>query len=174
MKKRSFYLIVLLLPLLALAACGSTDQGAQPLAPVADEAGMTESQDTIPEAQAESAPGVTTSHETLVDEQGAVAVSITPLNIGQDAATLDFEVALNTHSVDLGMDLSKLASLTTDKGAAVAAATWNAPSGGHHVSGMLSFPAAVDGAALLDGATRITLTLQNLDAPSRTFTWNLN
>lgn len=171
MKKRSFYLIVLLLPLLALAACANPDPEAQPLAPVAGEAGMAGAEGTVSEAEADTAAGVAASHETLVDEQGAVVVSVTPLNVGQDDTTLDFEVALNTHSVDLSMDLAKLASLTSDAGTAVAATTWDAPRGGHHVSGVLSFPVT---AALLEGATRITLTLENLDAPARTFTWNLN
>lgn len=173
MKKHFLFLIALLLPLLALAACGNTDtdQEAQSLAPTGDGA-VTEAQGMV-EAGADGASSAA-SLETVVDEQGAVAVSITPLNIDQGGATLDFEVALNTHSVDLSMDLSPLASLTSDTGAAVAATTWNAPRGGHHVSGVLSFPAAADGVALLEGATRITLTLENVDAPARTFVWNLN
>jgi hypothetical protein len=111
--------------------------------------------------------------ETLVDEQGAVAVSVRPLAIDQDGSTLDFEVAMNTHSVDLSMDLAGLATLASDTGAQVAAAAWEAPLGGHHVSGVLSFPAASAGGRLLDGASTITLTLVDVDAPARTFTWSV-
>jgi hypothetical protein len=45
--------------------------------------------------------------------------------------------------------------------------------GGHHVSGVLSFPAEKDGAGLLDGATTLTLILENVDAPAQTLTWAL-
>ena len=107
------------------------------------------------------------------DEQGAVTVAVTPLNLNKPGQTLDFEVAMNTHSVDLSMDLSALATLTTDAGRTVRATGWDAPKGGHHVSGRLSFPASVDGAPLLKGAKKLTLTLQNVDAPERTFTWVL-
>ncbi len=80
---------------------------------------------------------------------------------------------MNTHSVNLGMDLAALGTLTTDTGRAVRATVWDALKGGHHVSGRLSFPASVDGTPLLNGAKKLTLTLQNVDAPERTFTWDL-
>jgi hypothetical protein len=94
--------------------------------------------------------------------------------VDQGAATLDFEVAMNTHSVDLSMDLAALATLSTDAGQQVGASAWQAPRGGHHVSGVLSFPATDgDGNDLLVGASQLTLTVRNLDAAARTFTWNL-
>ena len=107
------------------------------------------------------------------DGQGAVTVAVTPLNLSNPGQTLDFEVAMNTHSVDLGMDLAALATLTTDTGHTARATGWGGPKGGHHVSGQLSFPANVDGTPLLKGAKKLTLTLQNVDAPERTFTWEL-
>ena len=71
------------------------------------------------------------------------------------------------------MDLANLATLTTDSGRTVQATLWDAPRGGHHVSGTLSFPASVDGKALLDGVTKLTLTIKDVDAPQRAFTWDL-
>ena len=38
-----------------------------------------------------------------------------------------------------------------------------------HVSGMLIFPATVDDKSILDGATKPTLAIVNVDAPSRVF-----
>ena len=112
--------------------------------------------------------------QTQVDEQGAVTVSVTPLNLSNHDETLDFEIAMNTHSVDLGMDLSALATLQTDTGLVVPALSWEAStSGGHHVSGQLHFPANPDGRHLLDGANTLTLNIQNVDAPERVFTWQL-
>jgi hypothetical protein len=111
---------------------------------------------------------------TRTDEQGAVVVEITPADLVAQGETLDFKVAMNTHSVELGMDLTALATLTTDSGRTAPAPSWDGSRGGHHVSGTLSFPARVDGKALLDGATTITLTLKDVDAPERTFTWKLS
>src|SRR5512143_1338313 len=110
---------------------------------------------------------------TRVDEQGMVVVEVTPEDFKAASSRLEFEVAMNTHSVDLSMDLSQLATLTTDTGVSVQANGWDAPGGGHHVSGKLSFPATKDGKSVLEGATKVTLTIVSVDAPSRTFEWQL-
>lgn len=109
--------------------------------------------------------------EARQDFQGAVEVSITPLNLNDAGNTLDFEVSLNTHSIDLEMDLAALATLTTDTGLTVQASRWDAPRRGHHLSGVLSFPSSISGIPVLEGATRLTLTLINLDATQRIFIW---
>ena len=171
MKQQTYFIAMLMLATLALAACSASEGPSLDAAPTVDTIEMPEV-NTPPGGDLSS--GAATAAQTVVDEQGAVAVSVTPLNIGQDATSMDFEVALNTHSVDLSMDLAKLATLTTDTSVTVSATSWDAPRGGHHVSGVLSFPASVDGAALLEGAARITLTLENVDAPARTFVWNPN
>jgi hypothetical protein len=111
--------------------------------------------------------------ETVSDEQGQVVVTVTPLNLNNPNTTLNFEVVLDTHSVDLSMDLAPLAMLSSDNGLTVQAANWDAPRGGHHVSGILSFPAEVEGTALLAGTSRLTLTIRNVDVPERTFVWNI-
>lgn len=106
-----------------------------------------------------------------VDEQGEVVVEIVPLNPNNPGHTLDFSVSLNTHSVDLSMDLATLATLETDTGMKVQATLWDAPLGGHHVSGILSFPAGVDGKAVLEGASKMTVILVDVDAAERVFAW---
>lgn len=111
--------------------------------------------------------------EVQLDEQGFVEVTITPLNLNAPDETLDFSVGLNTHSVDLSMDLASLATLEADNGLGVQAVLWDAPSGGHHVSGVLSFPTLVDGEQLLEGASHLTLKIHDVDAPERNFTWRL-
>jgi hypothetical protein len=77
---------------------------------------------------------------TRMDQQGAIIMEVTPLNLGTPAETLDFDVVLNTHSVDLSMDLATLSTLTTDTGITIQATLWDAPRGGHHVEGKLIFP----------------------------------
>jgi hypothetical protein len=110
---------------------------------------------------------------TRSDQQGAVTVTVTPLNLDNPSNQLEFDVALETHSVDLGMDLATLATLRTDTGVTVPATLWDAPRGGHHVDGKLTFPAMKDGRSILEGATKLTLTIVNVDASSRIFEWNL-
>ena len=105
------------------------------------------------------------------DTQGVVEVAITPLNLNNPSGTLVFDVSLNTHTVDLSMDLATLATLKTDSGLLVKATLWEAPSGGHHVAGKLSFPATVDRKPVLDGANKLFLDLQNLEVPERVFSW---
>ena len=108
------------------------------------------------------------------DAQGSVTVAVKPLNLEDPGDTLDFDVTMNTHMVDLSMDLAQLATLATDAGKTAQAVRWDAPRGGHHIDGILSFPATLDGMNLLDGARSITITIKNVDAPARTFTWQLN
>lgn len=111
--------------------------------------------------------------QTRTDEQGAVVVDVTPNNLDNPGDTIDFAVGLNTHSVDLSMDLAKLSTLKTDTGLTASSLAWNGMAGGHHVSGNLTFPAQVDGKNLLEGAKVLTLVIQNVDAPERAFTWNI-
>ena len=113
------------------------------------------------------------SDMTRMDEQGAVIFEVTPLNLGTPADTLEFDVSMNTHSVDLSMDLAQLATLSTDAGLAVQASKWDATPGGHHVSGKLIFPSMQDTKSILEGASKLTLTIINVDAASRIFEWEL-
>ena len=122
---------------------------------------------------AQAAQTVTLPETTLTDEQGAIIVEITPLNSSEARNTLNFIVGMNTHSIDLSMDLAPLSTLTTDNGMNIPAILWDAPRGGHHLEGNLSFAVLQDDMALLAGATTLTLTIKDLDAPERIFTWDL-
>ena len=145
---KHFLLPLLLITALILAACSAATPATEP-AP------------TEPSSD----------HQTRSDAQGAVTVNVTPLNLDTLSDQLEFDVALETHSVDLSMDLATLATLTTDTGIAVQATTWEAPRGGHHVQGKLIFPATKDGKTILDDASKLTLKITNVDAPSRVFEW---
>ena len=106
------------------------------------------------------------------DSQGSVEFVVTPLNLSQPGATLDFDVSMNTHSVNLAWDLAAQSELATDTGREVKGQKWPV-SGGHHVDGTLTFPAqTADGTALLAGAKKLTLTIQNAGAPERVFVWD--
>ena len=114
------------------------------------------------------------SDMTRIDEQGAVVFEVTPISLANASDVFEFDVVMNTHSIDLSMDLAALATLTTDNGVTVQAARWDAPLGGHHVEGKLIFPATKDGRSILEGANKLTLTILNVDVPSRVFEWQLN
>ena len=161
--KRKFWTIVRLLLAVFLTACGADLTGQPSVMPTAER-----------EGNEAVVPLQTSALETIVDEQGAVSVAVTPLDLSADASTLSFEVVMDTHSVDLIMDLAALATLTTDNGHSLAATLWDAVPGGHHVSGILSFPATVDGTAVLEGTSQLTLTIRDVDAPERTFVWSLS
>ena len=158
------YLIFAMILVLILAACSSIQSTptAQPTAPPA----------AISPTQPSGAADLQLSEKT--DQQGAVTVTVKPQPWISGSETLDFEVALNTHSIDLSYDLAALSTLATDTGLTVQATSWVAPGGGHHVSGRLSFPANVSGKPVLDEARKLTLTIQNLDSPERTFTWDIS
>ncbi|MDX1615657.1 MAG: hypothetical protein R3300_15195 [Candidatus Promineifilaceae bacterium] len=179
--KHLFLISFLLTVGLTLAACGTDGQPALDSTdpPKAEDAAQ-QTKDAVLQPATGRFPNnddtlepQATVMETLIDEQGAVTVAVSPLNVGRNEPTLDFEVVLNTHSVDLSMDLVRLAWLTFDTGVEIAPIAWEAPRGGHHVTGVLSFPAEQNGQRLLDEAAVIQLILKNVDAPTRTFTWSL-
>lgn len=93
---------------------------------------------------------------------------------GSDA--LPFAVAMDTHSVNLDpYDLAKLAILRNDKGWQVAPIAWDAPPGGHHRSGKLVFPAAVDGIPLIEMDTKyVEIVIRDVaGVKERVLRWNL-
>jgi len=157
-------LFLVLIPVF-LAGCAGTDSDDLVLPGTA-------TRTTVPSATA-AAPVEETEGQTRTDDQGAVVFVVTPLNLDSPGATLDFEVVMDTHSLDIGWDLASLAVLRTDSGQEVQATAW--PIGnGHHYTGTLSFPAtAADGEALLDGAAVLTLTIRDTDVPERVFVWDV-
>ena len=117
-----------------------------------------------------SQPGDTASGLTQANDEAMVTVEVTPLNLtDQAASTLDFKIALNTHSVDLGYDLTTIATLSSDTGETVQPAKWDGPAGGgHHREGTLSFP------QLKKRGQSLTLVLRGIaDVPERKFIWKV-
>lgn len=122
-------------------------------------------------ASSSSTPAETDLART--DSQGAVEFVVTPLNLSASGATLDFDVSLNTHSVDVSWNLAALSVLKTDTGLEVKGLSWPM-GGGHHYQGTLTFPRqTTDGQSLLDGAKKLTLTILEAAAPTRVFEWDL-
>ena len=152
---------------LVLSACSATSTplqtDPQPFDPAQDKLTPVSTQSSSP----------SNDSAKRIDQQGAIIIEITPLNLDSPTDTFEFGIVMTTHSIDLSMDLATLSTLTTDTGVSVDAALWDAPLGGHHVEGKLIFPSAKDGKSILEGATKLTLTIVNVDAPTRVFEWSL-
>ena len=127
--------ISLALLALILAACSGAQPTATPIqAPAAATQPTAAPTQTPAATQAKPAAPAPTGNLTQSAEAGAVTVDITPLNLGDaKASTLDFKVVMDTHSVELGGDLAKLAVLKIGDNE-VTTKLWQAPAGGgHHV-----------------------------------------
>lgn len=117
-----------------LAGCGSTTE---PKAPSASTIAAELAQTQGKGSGGTGGPAGT----TRTSEGGSVTIEVTWENPG-DGGRPTFSVAMDTHSVNLdGYDLSQLALLRNDRGQEVSPERWEAPAGGHHRSGVLTFPA---------------------------------
>lgn len=120
--------------------------------------------------------GATNARSDLArtDAQGSVEFVVTPLNLTSPSETLEFEVVMDTHSVELSWDLAAQSTLVTDTGLEVTGLSWPRGSG-HHVEGKLTFPAkTTDGKLLLEGAEILTLTIRDAGVTERVFEWELS
>jgi hypothetical protein len=70
---------------------------------------------------------------------GNLSVDIKPIDFSFDNP-IQFEISLNTHQGDLDFDLTEKSILFDDKGNKYPPLKWFGGSGGHHISGELSFP----------------------------------
>lgn len=142
-----YLLPVVVLAALLISGCGA----ASPSAPAA------------PAGSASAGGGVRTS------DGGQVTASVSWTG---PAAGASFDVKLDTHSVDLdALDLSN-AVLRNDRGATLAPRPWDAPKGGHHREGTLTFDD--DAGSFLTGAKWIELVLNGIgDLPQRVLRWEV-
>lgn len=101
-------------------------------------------------------------------EGGNVTVTVMPVRFVRDAP-LEFEIAMNTHSVDLSGDMLKAVALRDDAGKEYAPTAWDGPSaGGHHRSGKIEFT------ALTTNTKSVTVIVKGIaGVPERMFTWDL-
>jgi hypothetical protein len=154
--KRILVILVVLLSILLSACSGSTASTGQAQPNTGEKTGS--QQPSILERK---------------DSQGAVVVTVTPVNLENPGETLDFNISMQTHSVELDMDLPSLSTLSTDTGAALQGSIWNGTKGGHHVKGTLSFSTPKESTSLMEDVKVITLKIQNVDASERVFSWEV-
>lgn len=111
---------------------------------------------------------------TQTNDGGQVTVKVTWQ--GKNVGPM-FALEMDTHAVDLDRyNMRQLAILRTDQGQELAATMWNAPMGGHHRSGTLSFPTTfADGTPVIGPNThKLTLIIRNVAGiPERMFQWTV-
>lgn len=106
--------------------------------------------------------------ESRVDDQANVTVTITPSNLLFDSKEWTFDVVLNTHSVELDQDMTKIAVLVDDDGKEYEPLRWDgAPAGGHHREGKLIF------ASIIPYPEYLKLNIKDIGGVERTFAWDL-
>jgi YVTN family beta-propeller protein len=137
-------------------------------AAVPEDVAVSEPDDSVGDAN----PSADSAEMTQVNNQGAVTIAITLLNLQGSDTTLDFQVVLDTHAVDLDYDLAELAVLRDSQGNEYLPAAWDGPQGGHHVSGILRFDGRTT--ILAAGSTYLELEVRDVARiPSRLFRWEI-
>ncbi|MFQ6134369.1 MAG: hypothetical protein ACE5KU_00950 [Nitrososphaerales archaeon] len=122
-----------------------------------------------PLAQTSAGTGVVQAAglEPIVNEQNGVSFQITPIDFSYDKS-VTFEVRIDTHQGSLDFDLADVSVLETSDGRRFSPLSWEgSPPGGHHRSGILTFPDV--------GETEfLKLAIQDVNEdPERIFVWNL-
>jgi len=143
--------VLAILAALALAACGG--------------AASTPAQSN---ALASEPKTNSTGFWTKSNEGGAVTVEVTPTAL-QVGKPLTFEIAMNTHSVDLSDDMTRIVILRDDAGKEYTPTAWEGgEAGGHHRSGTLTF------AAPTSKPKYVVLVVKGLaQVPERVFRWDV-
>jgi hypothetical protein len=116
-----------------------------------------------------SQSGASSLFTTQSNSEQAVTVAVTPLNLPNGGSTLNFEVAFNTHSVDLSFDPAAISVLRDGAGREYPAVAWEgAGPGGHHRSGVLRFKVPDDTTDFIE-----VVIHEVAGVPERVFHWNL-
>ena len=113
--------------------------------------------------------GAAAELEPQTNQTDGVSISVKPTDVSAESKSWRFQVALNTHSGNLGDDLARSASLVDAAGKQYPALGWDGdPAGGHHRKGVLRFK------ALSPRPEAIELRILRLgEASPRVFRWNL-
>ena len=143
----------------AIGACSNTGTPAASEAPSAS-----------PPVSAQASSSLEPAGSTTQSSEGG---EVTVVAVWPGPATgAAFDITLDTHSVDLdALDLAD-AILRNDRGDTLTATPWDAPKGGHHREGALTFDG--DAASFLDGSEWIELVFTGIgDLPERTLRWEV-
>lgn len=101
------------------------------------------------------------------NSEGNVEIVVQPKSIRSDSPTWNFDVSLETHSVELSQDLVQVSELANETGTAFKPIAWEGdPPGGHHRKGTLIFK------PITPMPKTLKLTIRTIgEIPTRTFQW---
>lgn len=102
-----------------------------------------------------------------IDEQTETTVIVTPIDILSQSKEWEFDIVMDTHSVELDQDMTKIAVLVDDSGKEYKPIAWEGPTGGHHREGVLKFN------QITPIPKSIELKISNIGDVVRNFTWEL-
>ena len=105
--------------------------------------------------------------ETKIDDQANVTVTVTPTFFLAESREWKFNVVMDTHSVDLDQDMTKVSILTNEQGKEYKALSWEGPIGSHHREGVLVF------SKITPTPKYIELKISNIGGVVRSFKWQL-
>lgn len=101
------------------------------------------------------------------DSQSNVDVTAIPKSLGSNGKNTVFEIAFDTHSVELDYDFAEIMTLTDNEGTEYRALEWTGGRGSHHLSGDIIFP------PLDVNAVSVTLSVKGVSGVDREFQWNI-
>src|SRR3989338_3051194 len=106
--------------------------------------------------------------ESLVDTEENVTITVTPPTFSEEVSEWKFSVGINTHSLELDQDLTKVAILVDDRGGEYKPIGWGgAGPGGHHREGVLTFK------SIIPAPRSVELRIVNVGVPVRSFVWKI-
>ncbi|OGM97435.1 MAG: hypothetical protein A2735_01740 [Candidatus Yanofskybacteria bacterium RIFCSPHIGHO2_01_FULL_41_21] len=108
-----------------------------------------------------------TDWESKTDNQLAVTITVTPIDISSQLKKWEFEIVMDTHSVELNQDLTKMAVLVDDQGKEYKPLSWEGTIGGHHREGLLIFN------QIIPTPKSVQLKVSGIGDVIRSFDWQL-
>ncbi|MFA5773545.1 MAG: hypothetical protein WC908_02630 [Candidatus Paceibacterota bacterium] len=107
--------------------------------------------------------------ESKTDEQLAVTVTVTPVDISPVLPEWKFNIVMNNHEIELNQDLVKNTILVDNEGKEYKPLRWEgAEPDGHHREGVLIFK------AITPNPKSIELKISGIKEVVRSFIWQLN
>jgi len=102
-----------------------------------------------------------------VNDEGGVSAEVTPIDFSF-STPVKLKIDFTTHQGNLDFDMTKISYLLDDKNNKYIPASWDGGSGGHHLSGTLSFSEPIK-----DTKT-IKFTIENVyNVEKREFFWQV-
>lgn len=105
--------------------------------------------------------------ESKIDERASITVTVTPIDISPQSKEWKFNIDMETHSVELDQDITKISVLIDDQGKEYKPIAWEGPVGGHHREGVLAFN------QITPTPKSIELKISGIGDVIRSFAWQL-